>query len=134
MSNERSYTNEPPGWPPADWPPAPGREYYLPEDYYFYGPGRVSVGEAARVTAQCVAQWTDRYEAFTVGSRTYRKKGPLPEDTKAREALIDKVFTDLGSLPELEFYHCAVNLYLGDVQVLAQGDGIPGILELKPDE
>ena len=127
MGARRIHTNALP-----DWPPGPGREYYLPEYYYYYDTPGFPLSLATRVTASSVAQWADRYEAFTVGSRMYHQQGLLPSYSEEREELINKAVDELES--HVELYVCAINLYKGDQPLLQQGDGIPGNLTLIPYE
>jgi hypothetical protein len=114
-------------------PPCPGRNYYLPDDYFFGAESTdVSLSHVARVTAHCVAQWADRFEAFPLGTPEQRE-GFVPNDPTAREALIDGLFDWLHEVTD-RISLAAVSLFMGDCTLLDQHDGIPGILTLEPNE
>lgn len=118
------------GAPPS--PPSPGREWYLPEDFYFLDSPGFPTALAARVTARYIARWTDRYEVYPLSGVPMRK-GRLPRSRAAREKLIDELFDWLESLPDgLGATVC--NLYQQDVILLNQHDGIPGFVGASPAE
>src|SRR5260370_3915314 len=122
------------------WAPGPGREHYLPEDAHFVDQARVPFNLAARVTARCVAQWADRYQAYPLSgtgaapspASARWREGALPTDPGGREALIDDLFDWLERQRVL--LQAAVNLYHDEQPVLEQHEGIPGVLALTRDE
>jgi hypothetical protein len=125
MANQLFLNQKPPQWPP-------GRQHYLLEQFYFVDRPSVPLNHAARATAQCVARWADRYEAYWLVQPTNRRSGPLPADHREREALIDELLTSLERWTPLHL--AAINLYKGGQPILEQSDGIPGVLALREDE
>lgn len=137
--------NSPPasrGYYPAPGPPGgvpgPGRQWYLPERFYFAGPASVPLGDASRVTVQCVARWADRYTAYSTIAKdmpddAQRRGGQLPLDSEARTALVNEIFAwfEQHGVP---WYVAAVNLDLGDQPLLDAHDDIPGVLALMPEQ
>lgn len=128
MPDRQFSTIEPPLCPPG-----PGRTHYLPEDFYYFGKVSVPLELAARVTARHLARWADRFEVYPLGQPRDCRAGPLPADPDARQAIIDELFDWLAAL-RVEIYVAVANLYLGDVRLLHQPDGVPGTLALTPDE
>src|SRR5215510_15123897 len=110
------YTPEVPVLTPPGWAPGPGREHYLPEEVHWVDQARIPFNVAARVTALCVAQWANRYEAYPLTgqgavpppSSPSRREDSLPPTSEAREALVDDLFDWLERQSVL--YQAAVNL------------------------
>lgn len=127
MASKRLYASGPPLWEPG-----PSRSFYLPEDYYFVDADAAALHFAARMTARCVARWSDSYAARTLALPTHYREGLLPDDPAARESSIDEVVDWLERLVPL--YLAGLSLSQGDQLLLEQSDGIPGILALTYEE
>ncbi len=78
-----------------------GREYYLPEVFYFFDSKEVAVDVAMRVTAACVVQWCDRYLVPATSSQRSRaeskrdypgREGPLPPTVPERRQILQELF------------------------------------------
>jgi len=125
---------------PPPYPPSGGREYYLPEVYYFFDSKQVPLDAAIRVTAICVAQWSDRFSipaassqaSATESKRDYPgREGELPmpihERQQAVQALIDWLTQTRGPLG------LDLDLFAGDQAILFQ-DGVLFQLALSPQQ
>src|SRR4051812_47620475 len=113
------------------WPIQPassGRNYYLPEEFYFSDPD-FPIALAAQVTARHVAHWSNRYRAAkrTTATGESVREEALPKKIDARDQLIQELFEWLPSLLSV----AALSLYKDDQVLLDQDDGIPGVLVLK---
>lgn len=112
------------------WSPGPDRDWYLPEESYFVDTPGFPLEVAARVTAQSVARWADRYQAYSLVRPSERREGVVPDDPMAREALVETVFDWLETQPESERIP-VFNLYAGSAPLLDQSDGVPGIMAIS---
>lgn len=129
MPNKFLYTTSPPRWSPGL-----DRLHYLPDEFHFVDRDDISLALFARMTTKYVAQWSDQYEAHLVGGGdAHVQKGHLPETPEARAALIEALFDWLGRLDK-RVPAAAVSLYLGDLPLFLQDDGVPGILTLTPTQ
>ncbi len=93
---------------------------------------------AARVTAQAVARWADRYVAYPLAVKNIppaerRREGFLPTDLQKREALIEDLF-DWFDRFSVELYLAGLHLYEGKQPIMSQSRGIPGELDLTMEE
>lgn len=87
--------------PPPRGRPNGGREYYLPEEFYLFDSKEVPPITAMRVTAECVAQWCDRFEIRSVtrspgpaGPATTfpQRQGDLPQTESDRHHALQEIF------------------------------------------
>jgi hypothetical protein len=113
--------------------PSHGRLFYLPEFAYFWYGGDDLAKKGARETAKCVARWAHRYAAYGRLRNRAKREGLVPEDSRERAALLDEVFAWLESL-NVPLVLTTLNLYRSDANLLAQHDGIPGVLSLTQEE
>lgn len=106
------------------------RTRYLPEGAYLYdGAGTVRAEVVARVTARCVARWSDKYDVRIVNPPVQEKSGRLtPGDAAAQT--IDAVFDWLDSM-DASPYAVAFTLYRDGTPLLDQSEGFPGTLMLS---
>lgn len=110
------------------------RAEYLPEPAYFSDEPGFPKLRAARVTAECTAQWATRYEASPVGHPALLRQGSVPRDPTKREALVGELFawqenwlSGAGLPDEL----VGLRLRRGRQTVIDQSDGVPAILFLS---
>lgn len=125
-----SGTNAPTGvHGPPNWSPPDGREIYLPEQVYFRVHGGVPMDLAMRRTAQAISRWADRFIAYPMTGPREQRAGSLPMGVSERGAMIDSLCDWLEETPE--WYMRALNLFAGEVPLMEQHDGMPGLLVLN---
>ncbi len=116
-------------------PSPPDLVEYLPEPAYFREFQGFSSVDAARITARCVAQWADRYEAWPVGIPSVIREGALPRTAAARAMVVREALDWVEAwLRRAERPVTLAGLVLrwsGRI-VLDQHDGVPARLLLTP--
>lgn len=108
---------------------------YLPESYYFEDTAGLPAEMGARVTADCVARWADRYWARPLINGPARPRiGKMPPTPAARHSLLDRVFDWLRRTTGGRMEFAALILSAGGVPILDAHDGLPGKVRLSPTE
>lgn len=111
------------------WDPKAGSQHYLPDDDYLYPVARMSLNDAIRLVACCIARFSDQYRArWLFDPSGAERHGWLPEEPDRREAAVDVIMTWLaghGLLTE-----AGLVLLHGDDVLLEGYDGLPGLLTL----
>lgn len=128
-----SGTNAPTGvHGPPNWSPPDGQEIYLPEQVYFRVDSGVPMHLAMRRTAQAIAPWADRFIAYSMIRPREERAGSLPLGVSERGAVIDRLCDWLEGTPE--WYMRALNLFAGEVPLMEQHDGMPGLVVLSREQ
>jgi hypothetical protein len=110
--------------------PLPSDDYthYFPEPAYFHETAGFPFDLAMQITAQQVAQWADRYNAYPLTPQGHPlREGLLPLNLQERDDLIIALFAWLRSAEETP-YLGALNLFREGHQIFRQHDGLPGII------
>jgi len=121
--------------PPPQSPAAAGHSYYLPEYYYLFEEPAFPAARTARVTALAIARWSTSYLARSLSGIQGSQQEQLPASSAEREAAIKSVLSWIErSAAQKSVAAMGLNLYQGDVTLLDQYDGFPGVLMLKERE